>query len=299
MIILNEKQQAEEVLKTGIVDKKPYITIKLLVKYFCQYKHYSDNDIYNKIVEFLEVNYPRYELRRSSWNQTIKTIIEKSKNEKLYQIPGISITEEELKTIETLKDKKLERLAFTILCIAKLRNKQKQNNNSWISTDIKEVFNSSAISCNTLQKDIMINKLFTSGLINLTKNNNNLNIQATFINEKSQTVLFINDFRKLGYEYLKYKGENYTRCDDCGILIKLPKYLADKPNVKRFCNSCKKKTQEDTEDKKIQCVDCGVWFTIAKTNTRTKRCEECQTSYNRMIKTKWQREARAKPAYSF
>ena len=146
---------------------------------------------------------------------------------------GVWITENELKTIEEIHDKVLERLAFTLLCLAKFRNYRNPNNNNWVNYSNGEIYSMACINTTAFEKDVKFNKLKELGLIEYAKKINNLNIQVLYIDDESENKLFVSDFRKLGYEWRLYKGEKYIRCADCGILVK-----GNRNNTKRYCQQC-------------------------------------------------------------
>jgi DNA-directed RNA polymerase subunit RPC12/RpoP len=86
--------------------------------------------------------------------------------------------------------------------------------------------------------------------------------------------LFISDPRELGYEYLAYKGDNFIRCADCGILTR-----GNKNGTKRYCKDCSGYTPQET--KIITCVDCGKEVFVSPLNTKTNRCPNCQSIIDR------------------
>ena len=81
-------------------------------------------------------------------------------------------------------------------------------------------------------------------------------------------------FRELGYEYLKYKGENFIRCRECDVLVR-----NNKCGDKKYCSNCA--GYVPMERKQVTCVDCGVEFTVNSKNNKTHRCSYCQKEYVR------------------
>jgi DNA-directed RNA polymerase subunit RPC12/RpoP len=112
------------------------------------------------------------------------------------------------------------------------------------------------------------------GLLEFPKRNDNLSMRVTFLDIDSPEEIFISDFRELGYEYLKYQGENFIRCAECGILTR-----GSKKNNKKYCKNCSGYIPKVT--KSIVCVDCGQEFSTSAYNTKTKRCKECQSIIDR------------------
>lgn len=275
MVILNEKEYAEKCLKNGIVDKNPYQTIATLAKYYYHCCGFKRKQIFELLLEYLKKYYPRYELNEEQWFSAIETVIKKAAKENLFEISGVRITQSELSTIKSIKNKTLEKLAFTSLCLAKLHNLKNPKNNGWVNTDTSDVFKMAHIPCTTFEQDVKLNKLYTLGLVEFPKSNGNLNYRITFVDDTGDEELFISDFRELGYEYLNYLGEKFIRCAECGVL--------EKPNSKaKFQKYCKKhRNNEKQVEKTIFCVDCGKPIEVASKDNQTNRCPECYEIYRK------------------
>jgi hypothetical protein len=269
MIILNELEYAENCLRNNCIGDNPYTTLSILSKYYYHHLGYKKPQIIAELTGFISSNYPKYYLNKDSWNDSIEKLASNAKKFTLYEIEGAWITEEELNTIHNINNKVLERLAFTMLCLAKLALRKNSNANGWINEDVKTIFSLARISGSTTDRYIRISQLNEMGIIELPKKNDLLSYRLTFINEESENVLFIHDFRELGYEYLKYCGQNIIRCAECGILVR-----GNKAGTKRYCSSCAAYTPQ--ENKKIICIDCGKEFSIDARVMNKCRCDECQ-----------------------
>lgn len=276
MIILNEKEYAQECLKSGIVNNKPLHTLHILAKYFYHCKGYRKKQIRSNLLEFLEKHYPCYVYTKSYWMDSIEHAASSAAKHTLHEIDGVAITQKELDRIAELKSKVLERLAFTILCIAKLHNLRNPNNNGWVNSEDKEVFRLARISDNMINRQIRIGKLYDARLLELPKRINNSSYRVTFIDDENPGVLFISDFRELGYEYMKYQGENFIRCCECGILTR-----GNKNGTKRYCSNCVAYTKQET--KQVECIDCGEIFEISSKNNSTRRCAYCQKENQKLL----------------
>ena len=289
MIVLNEKEFSEKCLENGLMGNKPYFVISILAKYYYHNCGYRKRKISTFLLEYLSEYYPRYELDEFDWQLIIEKIAAKAGKYPLFEISGVSITQSELDTIEALNNKILERLLFTMLCLAKLNNKRNPANNGWVNTDTKDIFSYARISCKSIDKEIKIGELWQKGLIEFSKRNDNLNCRITFINENTENdkeVMFISDFRELGYEYLNYKGQNFIRCAECGILTR-----GNKAGTKKYCKDCAAYTPQDI--KKVICVDCGKEFTI-EPKSRVTRCVDCRVKERRRIEREQKRKQRTK-----
>lgn len=274
MIILNEREYAENCLQNGIVDTKPFVTLSILAKYYYHECGYRKKKITTLLLEYLSKHYPRYELNEFSWQTSIEKIAANAGAYQLYQINGVKITKSEMETIANLHNKVLERLMFTMLCLAKLSDLKNLNNNGWVNADAKDIFTYARIGCKSDEREVKIGKLWQMGLLEFSKRNDNLNCRVTFVDNEGDEELFVSDFRELGYEYQKYKGENFIRCAECGILTR-----GNKNGTKKYCKDCSTYTPQET--KTVVCEDCGNEFEIAGNNKRTTRCEACYSAHRK------------------
>ena len=73
------------------------------------------------------------------WEDAIEDIARKAGKYPLREIDAVGITEKELEQIKTLNHIKYEKLAFVMLCHAKLHNMLSADNNGWVNTSIPEI----------------------------------------------------------------------------------------------------------------------------------------------------------------
>lgn len=273
MIILNELEYAEKCLRGEATNESPYSVLAILAKYFYHYKGYKKSQIITELTKYLTENYPAlYSDRRAAWDESIEKLASGAKKYTLYEIDGIWVTKSEMETIQNIHSKVLERLAFTMLCLAKLALRKNGNANGWVNDDAKTIFSLARISGSVVDRYCRISDLVELGLLESPKKNGLLSYRVTFIDDKSENILFVHDFRELGYEYLKYTGQNIIRCAECGILTR-----GNKSGTKRYCSSCAGYIPQKI--KKITCIDCGKEFEISSKNNKTCRCEKCKKKY--------------------
>lgn len=269
MIVLNEKKYAIECLENGFVGRKPFFTLSIIAKYYYYCLNYKKSKIEMLLNDFMFKNYSiGYQSDRLSWQDTIEKIVKKVNNYTLLELDGVKITKSELKTISGIGNPNKERVMFTILCLAKFGIARNPQSNGWVNTDSKEIFKMARVSCKAKERELYIGDLCDRGLLELPKRNDNVSLRVTFIDDGDEE-LFVSDFRELGYEYLKYKGENFIRCAECGILTR-----GNKNRTKRYCKDCAAYTPQVT--KSITCIDCGIEFQVDARLTNKCRCEECQ-----------------------
>lgn len=238
-VVLNEKKQAEYIIEKGEVGNKPTSTLFLLAKYYRQKENLNKEQTFNKLNEFMENNYKNY--NSATWEDIIEDISKKANKYPLREIDYIEITKSEIDTIRNICNIKYEKLLFTMFCYAKLYNKISDKNNGWVNTDIKELFRVARVSVRYRNdKFLYLNDLETAGLISFSNKNDNLNLRVTFVDNNSDTVLKIDDFRELGYEYLNYIGDGkFIRCECCKKLIR------KKSNKQKYCTDCYKRINSD------------------------------------------------------
>lgn len=226
---------------------------------------------------FMLVSYPNF--NPVKWQETIERQVKKAKKYSLIEIGFIPITKNELDTIKSIKNKPQERLAFTLLCLAKFGNAVNPQNNDWTNREDKEIFRMANTQVSVKKQSAMMNSLRNKGLIQYSRIVDNLNTNVLFIDNESEVVLEIEDFRNLGYEYVLYCGEKFFKCENCGVLVR-----QNEKNNKKLCNECSKYQPQET--KITICQDCGKEVVVDSLNTKTIRCEECQ----RIFRNNYQKE---------
>lgn len=277
MIILNECEYAEQRLKNNDIGEKPYITISIIAKYLYHKMGYRKKKIIEALTSFMEKSSKDYLANRHYWDGHIEKIASNAGKYELFEIDGVWITKAEFAKIAELQDQLLEKLTFTLLCLAKLYNLRNPNNNSWVNNEVREVFKLARISCRTDDMYEYLCELEYEGYLESPKRNDNLSNRVTFAEADGEKILLVSDFRELGYEYLKYRGGNYTACTECGALFPNNKY-----GNRKFCDRCRAYTK--IEQKSLICIDCGEMFTIGSKNSRAKRCPSCQKAYRTQYK---------------
>lgn len=227
-IILNEKKFAESAIVNGFTTKNVKETVFTLSKYYHSLG-LSINEIHDNLDKFMSVNYQNY--NPVEWSKVLDYDISKMKNHPLIELEYVPITKNELITIQEIKGVELQRLAFTLLCIAKYGNMTFESNNDWAARDSKEIFTSARIKKTVENRGLMFHELMTLRLIGYSKLPDNTHVKVKFIDNDSETILQVKDLNNLGSEFRFYLGEKFVRCEECGILMK------PKTDIKR-CSEC-------------------------------------------------------------
>lgn len=245
MIILNEKKYVTNILENKNVDvSEIYTFLSIYARYLYQEQGLRKNEITLKLNAFMETYYPGY--NPVEWTAFLEKYTSRANIYPLCQCDGIWITGNELQKIESLHNKVLERLSFTLLCLAKFANYRNPCNNNWIHYSNGEIYTMACINASSFEKDAKINQLRELGLVDFAKKIDNLGIRVLFIDDSGEKKLFISDFRRLGYEWRLYKEEKYIRCAHCGILVK-------NTNGRRlYCRECSETIDKEKARKRMK-----------------------------------------------
>ncbi|SHO53685.1 hypothetical protein [Anaerocolumna xylanovorans] len=236
-ILLNEKIYAERLLEQDTLDRKATFDLRILAKYLYYERNLTPNKIYLELIKIMEEKYTNFSLAK--WQPLLLDLSKNATKYNLIEIEYIPITKNELLTIDNVASKPMQRLAFTLLCLAKYRNIINPNNNDWENYEFKEIFKRANIQATKKEQGFMIHDLRNTGLIKMNKLVDNLSVNVCYIDkEASEEVLKIMDFHNLGYEYLVYCGEKFIRCNKCGTLVK-----QNKQNNRLYCNECQLEKQ--------------------------------------------------------
>lgn len=227
-------------MERGEVSNKPSETIGLMAKYHKK-MGLSKSETYEKINEYMLKNYKSY--NRVKWEDVINKYIDATfkKGYDLVEIEYIPVTDEEINTIKILKSKRLQRLAFTMLVIAKMNNIISDKNNSWVNRKDKEIFKHANIGMSIKNQCLLLNDLKTHGLIEFSERVDNVNNRVLFIKD-GDIAIEINDMRNLGYQYDNYVGNGkFKKCEICGDIIR----NTSKTKTAKYCVECAKEKQKE------------------------------------------------------
>ena len=270
MIIVNEKHYVEQCLINHKLGDDPFRAINLIARYLYHNRKIRGQALEDYLGRFIKTYSPPCQNRYVEWDTCIRKAAAHAPSHKVHDIHGVWITNSELERIKLLRNKKMERVAFTMLCIAKLNNIKNADNNGWVNCETQEIFKLARVSITVNERFQMLGDLKLLGLLEFPKRNGNLNNRVTFIDDGSKKMLLIRDFRELGYEYLKYSGEKFTRCKNCGILIR-----GNANNSVKYCRDCAEYKNIMDYSREFICVDCGKLFTSTKDGRPPIRCPEC------------------------
>ena len=228
-IVLNEKACAEYALENLILGSKPTETLGRVARYYYSIG-YKKKEIGSLLEDFMLKCDPTINIVK--WQATIDKQVNSADKYELIDISGVEITQSEIDKIQQIEGKLLQRLMFTMLCLAKYGNAINPNNNNWVNRKDKEIFSLANITLTTKRQSLLINDLWTMQYIGYSRVVDNININVKIVDNESPTVLYISDFRNLGNQYMRYCGEKYIECECCGKVVK------EKHGKQRDCTEC-------------------------------------------------------------
>lgn len=236
-IILNENEWAEDMIANHDLGSKPMQTLRRVAAYYYE-NNYSKKEIRRMLESFIISCDPTISLVK--WSDMLDRIMRGVGKRKSINIDGVNITAPEMKKIDSLKSTQVRRLAFTVLCISKYWDAVSRDNNHWLNTPDNEVMAMANINTSIKRQSQLFRVLMDEGLVRQSKRVDNLNVQVLFM-RPGDVVMRVTDFRNLGYQYLKFKGEPYFECQNCGLVIK-EKTDGRGPKPK-YCPDCAVKVQ--------------------------------------------------------
>lgn len=233
-IVLDEREWAAEMIADHNLGKKPYETLVRIAKYYLS-EHYSTRDTKNKLNSFL--SQCDSDISLPLWADTIDKAVKKASKNNIIKIESIDITSPEIETIESLKQKQLQRLAFTLLCVSKYWDRVNDKNNHWVNNKDSEIMKMANINTSVKRQCSLYHELWTRELIQFSTKVDNTNVKVVF-GKDGDISLKISDFRNLGNQYMRYEGGDYFECCNCGAVTRVRNSGTGRPQ--KYCDKCSK-----------------------------------------------------------
>ena len=231
-IVLNEHEWAQEQINNKSLGAKPYETLCRVAKYYLD-SGLSRYRTRKQLDSFLLMCDPTASLPK--WSDTLDYAVSRAVKYDAIEIDYIPITEPEMKRIESLEGKQLRRLAFTLLCLAKYWDIVNTNGDHWVNSKDSDIMRMANINTSIKRQSLMYHTLCELGMVRFSKKVDNTNVRVQFI-ESGEPVMMISDFRNLGYQYLKYHGEPFYECENCGLTVK--RKNSNVGRRQKYCPEC-------------------------------------------------------------
>lgn len=230
MIIFDEKQRIEDLLKNGFKSKTALLDFILLGKYLIS-KGYSGNELKNELIKILS---DKQELIPASYLPTIiPKIIRVATNNPLQEKKTVHITQKELDLIGKFSEK-AQRIAFVYLVCYKFYGKE------FAIKPIETKRFAKLTNLRNAQLFMLENELFNSGFLKEKETRTELFYIVNLPkDDNSPIVIDIDDYRDFILYYEKYLGANVIKCKNCGKLIKR------NSNAQVYCKDCKKEKNRE------------------------------------------------------
>lgn len=231
-IVLKENEWAEKMIQSRTLGKKPSETLYRVARYYMD-NGYSKKEARNKLDAFLIQCEPTSSLPK--WSDALDYATNRASKYEAINIDYIEITKPEMDKIDALSGKQIQRLAFTLLCLAKYWQVVIPNGDYWINNKDNEIMSMANINTSIKRQGLMYWTLREAGMIQFSRKVDNTNVRVCFV-EDGEVVCRVSDFRNLGYQYLKYHGEPYIECQNCGITTKINDPA--KGRKQKYCKTC-------------------------------------------------------------
>lgn len=236
-IVLNEHHHAEMAIHTRSLGKKPSETLSRVARYYIdECDCVNKKTIRSKLDLFLLQCDPTASIPK--WSDMLDFATDWAFKHEAIQIESVVITKPEIEKIDMLEGKQIRRLAFVLLCLSKYWDIVNKQNDHWVNSKDNEIMSFANINTSIRRQCAMYATLRDRGLIQFSKKVDNTNVRVCFA-EEGDTAMVITDLRNLGYQYLKYHGEPYFECTNCGVTTKISNPENKNSSWKqKYCRDC-------------------------------------------------------------
>lgn len=231
-IVLNEHEWAHEHILSRTLGDKPFETLSRVAKYYMD-EGSSKQKARKQLDEFMLQCEPAVSLPK--WADTLDNAVSRAMKYDAIKIDSIGITKQEMNIIDSLNGKQIRRLAFTLLCLAKYWDIINPSGNHWVNNKDSDIMRMANINTSIKRQSLMYHSLNEIGMVQFSKKVDNTNVRVCFITP-GEIVMNISDFRNLGYQYLRYHGEPYFECQNCGITTKINNPVHG--TKQKYCKDC-------------------------------------------------------------
>lgn len=228
-IVLNEREYVEKILDRCTLGIKPTETLSRVARYYSS-QGFTKQNIRSELESFMIRCDASINLVK--WQETIDRIVKGADKFPLIDIESVPITGKEIEVCDALDGVQPRRLMFTLICLAKYSDLVNDKNGGWVNRPDKEIFKLANVVTSIKRQSLMLNDFRAAGLIRFSRKVDNVNINVQCLDTSGDAVLEIKDFRNLGYQYMRFHGDPYIECEECGIVIK------KRSNAQKYCHDC-------------------------------------------------------------
>ena len=210
-IILNECAWAERMIEESSLGDNAYETLCRVAKYY-KANGAQKTELRKKLEEFLRRCDPYVSI--VLWSDTLEKAVKVGMKYAPVMIEKITVTQPEMETILKLNGIQLQRLAFTLLCIAKYMMAVAPKTDGWVNTP-EETAPFSLLRDYTERR---------------------LGRRMVVFMQDGEPAIEVRDFRDLGNQFMMYLGKPYFVCQNCGLTVKVPDGAVAKKM--KYCPDC-------------------------------------------------------------
>lgn len=213
MLIMNEVKDAERIINRDITGYRPAMAMGVLAKYYIK-KHGKTVSETKKLIEKCIVdNWPYINI--SDWSDYIDKVIKRAKKFPLKEIEEIPITQKEIDVISSFPVKRHQKLAFTLLVIAKFN--YMVSGHEWVNNSLDEINKAAGITWRSVKdKCLDVHELYIRGLVVFPKRVDSTSIKVLYMDKDGEPVMKVKSFDNVGKVWATYNNEDYKQCVDCG-----------------------------------------------------------------------------------
>lgn len=228
MIIFDEIQYAESIIRNGCSRKYILVDFKILAKYFLLHKQYSEERTREEMLLILKDGQTLIPINYLP--QKIDLSIKFAKTEELRCSSPIAITLAELETINNFPEH-LRELAFIYLFMSKWDS---EKDGFFIEkSDLKKMLKSTSATNSKL--NILDGELERLKYVQFVDYCRKERIKVNECNVESEIAFEITDFENVILYYRRYCGKKVIECMDCKSLVEV------KGNRQKYCKCCANK----------------------------------------------------------
>lgn len=225
MIVFDEVDYAESVIRNGCSKRNVLLDFNILAKYFLYYIGLTEQDTKEKMLNILK-NSDIY-IPISYLIPKIDKAIGFAKTENLRTMDAISIFEEEINIIQELPEE-VQDLAFEYLFLSKWSSDEK---GFFLSqADAKKLLGKPSMRNNQLQSLNYI--LEKEKYIKFVDTKTKELIKVLKKQDDGKEIIRIEDFNHPTLYYRRYLGDRIINCEICNCLVK------PRGNKQKYCKDC-------------------------------------------------------------
>lgn len=236
MIVLNENDWAYDMIQSHTLGRKPYETLCRVANYYQEVEGCNKKETRKMLETFIiqcdaNASIPK-------WSDTLDYAVTYAFKYDAISINSIVITKPEMDRIKGIAGKQAQRLAFTLLCLAKYWDSVNPESDHWVNSKDSDIMRMANINTSIRRQSLLYHILNEEGLIQFSKKIDNTNVRVLFEQDGEEEVV-ITDLRNIGYQYLMHCGEPYFVCSNCGITTKIKNSGVGRRQ--KYCAECANK----------------------------------------------------------